>query len=117
MCCARVTTRMKTLGVLMIVVLAGCASKPTLTELEEQALATGDWTEVEAREKGMSRLRRSTEQECVRMGRPKSALIMVVRRIASAGVEGEEPVCLKNEICLTRPRIPHSSAEISRQRR
>jgi hypothetical protein len=55
---------MKTLGVLMIVVLAGCASKPTLTELEEQALATGDWTEVEAREKGMSRLRRSTEQEC-----------------------------------------------------
>ena len=55
---------MKTLAMLMVIVLAGCASKPTFTELEDQALATGDWSEVEAREKGMNRLRRTTGEEC-----------------------------------------------------
>ena len=55
---------MKTLAILALVVLAGCAAKPTLSELEEQALATGDWTEVEARERGINRLRRTTAPKC-----------------------------------------------------
>lgn len=30
--------------------LAACASGPTLSQLEDEALATGDWSKVEARE-------------------------------------------------------------------
>jgi len=55
---------MKTLATLMVLVLAGCAAKPTLSELEEEALATGDWSQVEAREKGIDRFRRTTAQKC-----------------------------------------------------
>lgn len=36
---------------LLFLILAGCAStRPTLEELEDEALHTGDWSEVEKRE-------------------------------------------------------------------
>ena len=34
----------------LFVVLAGCVSRPTLDELEQEANKTGDWSEVERRE-------------------------------------------------------------------
>jgi hypothetical protein len=55
---------MKTLAMLLMVTLAGCASRPSLVELEEQALASGDWSAVEAREKSMQRLLRSKRPVC-----------------------------------------------------
>ena len=42
---------MKVLLLLGVFFLTGCMSMPTLEELEEQAFLTGDWTEVEKREK------------------------------------------------------------------
>lgn len=40
---------MKKLALLLI--LGGCASGPTLEELKQEALITGDWSEVEKKEK------------------------------------------------------------------
>ncbi len=42
---------MKVLLLLGAFFLSGCMSMPTLEQLEEQALLTGDWTAVEKREK------------------------------------------------------------------
>jgi len=42
---------MKLMLLLGAVFLAGCVSMPTLEQLEEQALLTGDWSAVEQREK------------------------------------------------------------------
>lgn len=33
----------------VLMVLAGCAARPSLQELEEEALATGDWSRMERR--------------------------------------------------------------------
>ena len=41
---------MKISGVLILIFLVGCAARPTLEELEAQAMATGDWSAVEKRE-------------------------------------------------------------------
>ncbi|MGI9270376.1 MAG: hypothetical protein ACR2QT_01275 [Woeseiaceae bacterium] len=46
---------MKILSVLILAVMAGCAAVPSLEELEEQALLTGDWSAVEKRERAMAR--------------------------------------------------------------
>jgi hypothetical protein len=40
---------MKRLAVLAMIVLAGCAARPSLQELEEEAMATGDWSRLEHR--------------------------------------------------------------------
>jgi len=42
---------MKVLLLLGVLFLTGCVSMPTLEELEEQAFLSGDWSEVEKREK------------------------------------------------------------------
>ena len=42
---------MKLMLLLGAVFLTGCVSMPTLEQLEEQALLTGDWSAVEQREK------------------------------------------------------------------
>jgi starvation-inducible outer membrane lipoprotein len=43
---------MKTTGILLLVLTLGaCVSVPTLEELEHQAMLTGDWSAVEARER------------------------------------------------------------------
>ena len=47
---------MKILGVLVIgFALAACAPQQTLEQLENQAMLTGDWSHVEARERKMRR--------------------------------------------------------------
>lgn len=46
---------MKIIGVLILGVLAGCSSYQTLEELEQEALATGDWSAVEQRERILAR--------------------------------------------------------------
>ena len=39
---------------LLMLFLAACASRPSMEELEDQAMASGDWSAVEAREKPMN---------------------------------------------------------------
>ena len=46
---------MKVLALMMICGLAGCAVGPTLEQLEKQAMFTGDWSEVERRERMLVR--------------------------------------------------------------
>jgi len=41
---------MKIFGVLVVIILAGCAARPSLQELRDEAQATGDWSKVEHRE-------------------------------------------------------------------
>jgi hypothetical protein len=38
---------MKILGIVALCLLAGCAARTPLAELEEEALMTGEWSEVE----------------------------------------------------------------------
>ncbi|MCH8060728.1 MAG: hypothetical protein IIA11_09750 [Proteobacteria bacterium] len=42
---------MKLVSIIALCLLVGCTSRPTLEELEAEALITGDWTEVENRER------------------------------------------------------------------
>jgi hypothetical protein len=42
---------MKTLGIVALIFLVGCAGRPSLEALEADATVTGDWTEVEKRER------------------------------------------------------------------
>ena len=54
---------MKGIGILiLLVILGGCAVVPSLEELEDQAMLTGDWSQVEKRERLIER-RRAREQE------------------------------------------------------
>lgn len=46
---------MKSLIVLVLGLLAGCGSSPTLEQLEAQALRTGDWNLVERRQAILAR--------------------------------------------------------------
>ena len=46
---------MKAILILMACFLAGCASGPSLEQLEQKALVTGDWSAVEARERSIQR--------------------------------------------------------------
>ena len=45
---AKIGPRLAVLGLLCV--LAGCATRPTLDELEQEASKTGDWSKVERRE-------------------------------------------------------------------
>lgn len=40
---------------LSLAILTGCVSRPSIQELEAQALQSGDWTAVEARERSLAR--------------------------------------------------------------
>ncbi len=42
---------MRFVGVMALCLLVGCSARPTLEELEAEALATGDWAAVEKRER------------------------------------------------------------------
>lgn len=42
---------------LVLALMAGCSSGPTLQELKDEAMITGDWTLVEKREKAIERRR------------------------------------------------------------
>ncbi len=48
----------------VFIVLAGCANAPTLQELEDEAIVSGDWSAVEEREQLMVRKRRNEAPAC-----------------------------------------------------
>ena len=55
---------MKILGIAGLVLLAGCAGRPTLEELENQAIASGDWTLVHRREAMLERRQEQRGLHC-----------------------------------------------------
>ena len=46
--------------VVMFFALTACSSGPTLQEMKDEAMITGDWSEVEKREKAIERRKAST---------------------------------------------------------
>ena len=42
---------MKIVGIMALCLLVGCTARPTIDELEAEALETGDWAAVEKRER------------------------------------------------------------------
>jgi len=55
---------MKGIVLLALVTLAGCAPYTTLEQLEDEALVTGDWTKVEARERLIARQNQRRARAC-----------------------------------------------------
>lgn len=55
---------MKFVGILVVLLLVGCTSRPTLEELEDAALVSGDWTAVEERERALRRHGRHHRIDC-----------------------------------------------------
>ena len=55
---------MKLLYGLVLAVLVGCSTSLSLDELEQEALATGDWSAVEKREKVIARSRGDAGPQC-----------------------------------------------------
>ena len=55
---------MRVIVAIVLGLLAGCASGPTLEQLEAQAFATGDWTAVEKRERRLQRRNEQSGIEC-----------------------------------------------------
>ena len=52
--------------ILLAVVVTACAARPSLEELEQQALASGDWQAVESREEMMIRRAQNSAPGCPR---------------------------------------------------
>lgn len=64
-----VKNRMRILGVMVLFLLVGCATRTPLAELEAKAEITGDWTAVEKHKKMDRRMNRVTlEPVCPRGG-------------------------------------------------
>jgi hypothetical protein len=55
---------MKYMSLLALIVLVGCASRPTIDELEDEAAKTGDWSAVENRKRMIQRMRLSQDLKC-----------------------------------------------------
>ncbi len=55
---------MKTLAIVALIFLVGCAGRPTTEQLEAEASVSGDWTAVKNRERMIERMRVQTEPEC-----------------------------------------------------
>ena len=55
---------MKIPGLIILCLLVGCATKPTLEELEAEASNTGDWSAVENRERMNRRMGVQDERQC-----------------------------------------------------
>ena len=55
---------MKTLAIVALIFLVGCAGRPTLQQLEAEASVSGDWTAVEKRERMAERMSARTGIEC-----------------------------------------------------
>jgi hypothetical protein len=55
---------MKLVSVIILCLLAACAAKPTMEELEAEASITGDWSKVEKREKMNRRMGVLDERQC-----------------------------------------------------
>ena len=58
-------TGMKFAILISLVIIVGCAPRPTLDQLEEEALVSGEWTTVERREEIVRKRRESTAPGCL----------------------------------------------------
>lgn len=54
---------MKSTIIIAVLILSGCGSSPSLEELEEEAMISGDWSEVEKRERRL-RQQNQVENDC-----------------------------------------------------
>jgi hypothetical protein len=55
---------MKGILILTLLVLGGCANQVSLEQLEDEALTSGDWSQVEKRERARSRVNLRSAQHC-----------------------------------------------------
>lgn len=55
---------MRTVVLILLLSFAGCSSTSTLEELEAEAMASGDWSEVEKRERILREQKRTAEFRC-----------------------------------------------------
>ena len=55
---------MKILGILAILFVVGCAARPTMQDLETQAMFSGDWSAVESRERAQLRRKARNGIQC-----------------------------------------------------
>ena len=55
---------MRILGVFALLLLGGCVTAPSMQELESQAMLTGNWLEVEKRERALARRRAQRGPQC-----------------------------------------------------
>lgn len=55
---------MRVLWVIAVCLLAACADRPTLEELENEALVSGDWSAVEERERKILRRKGESGLNC-----------------------------------------------------
>ena len=55
---------MKHISLLVLVILVGCASRPTSDELEVEAAKTGEWSAVEDRERMNDKMRALPDLKC-----------------------------------------------------
>jgi len=59
-----VESSMKITSLIVLFSLAGCATKPSLEQLEDEAMVSGDWSAVEEREQSPNRLGSVIEHSC-----------------------------------------------------
>jgi hypothetical protein len=74
---------MRRLALILFLTLSGCSSTTTLEELEAEAIASGDWSEVEKRERILRQQKRTPEFDC-----PEGFALVCVD-----GGAGEECAC------------------------
>ena len=58
------TLAMKIITIIAACFLLGCATQPSIEDLEKQAMASGDWTEVERREVAVSKRNVTQAKSC-----------------------------------------------------
>ena len=51
-------------SLIVLCFLAGCAAKPSLEQLEDEAMVSGDWSAVEKREQSSIRLNTVNDRSC-----------------------------------------------------
>ncbi len=64
MASALVIPSVKMTSLIVLCFLAGCAAKPSLEQLEDEAMVSGDWSAVEKREQSSSRLNPANDRSC-----------------------------------------------------
>jgi len=55
---------MRLVSILILLLVVGCATPPTLEELEAEAVASGDWKAVEDRERIIRKIGSPLHQQC-----------------------------------------------------
>lgn len=80
-----VGSSMKTILLASVLLMTGCSSTTSLEDLEAEAMVSGDWSEVEKRERQMRAKKQTSEFDC------ESGMTLVCVDKGS----GEECTCLR----------------------